>query len=381
MNYFRISVLLVLVIFQLSIAVSSVATPDTTELIAEDEVILEVDFTDYFLSVKTYNAKMSDLLKEIATQTGVRIVVDSPIEDRVSINFERKGFSRGMRFILSSLKNGNYEGDFHLGKTFADSIYKIREISKDEIGARRDMLQQKAVFFYIKGDELLKEGKDYQAYQKFIASLRADSEYLPSHKKLVSIFQLWQDDEKLIARIEKVINLEPDNAYNYLWLADACRREYLYGKATENYSKFLDKSPNNENAERIKEIIVQMNSKESLEYLALISESKDFIRDKQIEQAKKILNQAIRLDSSKEKAYELMALVYELQHNYQDAVKWRTRFAEISPNNIKNLLFMSRDLRFLSDLQAALKYLQKAKQLSMTEYMTELIEKEQELMK
>ncbi len=359
----------------------NVAATDSRKSVKQDSDILTVDFTDYYLSVQAHNADINDLFKEITLKTGVRIITESPIDYQISINFNRKGFTRGMRLILSSLKNGNYEGNFHLGKTFTDSIYKIRKISKAEIQARKEMHQHKAEFHNLKGKELLKKGKDYQAYKKFIAALRADPDYLPSHKDLINIFQLWEDDEKLIDRIKRVINLEPDNAYNHLLLAEAYRRQYFHEKALENYSKFLDKNQKMEDVERVKEIIAWMNTKANIEYFRLISESRDLISDEQFERAKNLLNQAINFDPSRQKAYELIALVYNLQHNYQDGVKWRKKLADIAPNNTKNLLFLIRDLRILSDHEAASGYLQKAKQLSKTEYMRMLIEKEQKFLR
>jgi len=79
---------------------------------------LFVDFNDYYLSVQTQNADINDLFKEISLKTGVRIIAESPIDCQISIDFKKKGFTRGMKLILSHLGLDEYKGKLKLGKTF-----------------------------------------------------------------------------------------------------------------------------------------------------------------------------------------------------------------------------------------------------------------------
>lgn len=355
----------------------ALAIADDTKSIRQDTDILSVDFTDYYLSVQAQNADINDLFKEISLKTGVRIVTESPIDYRISIDFKNKGFTRGMKLILSQLGPDEYKGKLKLGKTFTDSIYTIRKTSEKEISARRE----KSSSFNSQGEKLLAEGKDYQAYSLFIKALRTDKNFLPAHKNLVSIYQLWEDYEKLIKRLEKVINLEPDYAQNYRLLADAYRLGYRHDKAIENYSKFITKSQKKVEMDKAKTIMERMNTKKSRVYYQKISEARDLIEAKQLEDARETLSQAVDIDPSNTKAYELMAMVYEIVGNYETAIEWRKKLAGMAPDDPKNLLLLGRDFRILSRYQAASEYLTRAKLLSKSEYMTVLVEKELKFMK
>jgi len=356
---------------------SALAIADDTKSIRQDTDILSVDFTDYYLSVKAQNADVNDLFKEISLKTGVRIVTESPIDCQITIDFKKKGFTRGMKLILSKLGPGEYRGKLKLGKTFAGSIYTIRRTSEQEISARRE----KASSFNAQGEKLLAEGKDYQAYRLFIKALRSDRNFLPAHKNLVSIYKLWEDYEKLSKRLEKVINLDPDDPQNYRLLADVYRKRCCYDKALENYSKFIAKSQKKAKVAMAKTTLAQIKTKEFRDYCRKISESRELIEKKQFEEAKEALRQAIETYPSNPKAYEMMAMMYEIEGDYETAIEWRKRLAGLAPDDPKNLLLLGRDFRIVSKYEAASEYLTKAKLLSKSEYMTMLVEKELELMR
>jgi len=113
-------------------------TGETRKSIEQDSEILFVNFTDYYLSVQAQNADINDLFKEITLKTGVRIISEPPIDYQISIDFKKKGFTRGMKLILSQLRPDEYKGKLKLGKTFAGSIYTIRRIPEQEKRARRE---------------------------------------------------------------------------------------------------------------------------------------------------------------------------------------------------------------------------------------------------
>ena len=353
------------------------AIADNTKSIRQDTDILSVDFTDYYLSVQAQNVDINDLFKEISLKTSVRIIPESPIECQISIDFKKKGFTRGMKLILSQLRPDEYQGKLKLGKTFAGSIYTIRRISEQQISARRE----KASSFNSQGKKLLGEGKDYQAYSFFIKALRSDRNFLPAHKNLVSIYELWEDYEKLSKRLETVINLEPDDARNYRLLADAYRLGYRHDKAVESYNKFMAKSQKKVEVDKAKTTMAQMNTQKNRDYYQKISEAVSLIKTRQFEHARETLSQAVDTDPSNTRAYELMAMTYEIGRDYETAIKWRKRLARLAPDDPKNLLLLGRDFRILSRYEAASEYLTKAKLLSKNEYMTILVEKELELKK
>ena len=305
----------------------ALAIADDTKSIRQDSDILSVDFTDYYLSVQAQNADINDLFKEISLKTGVKIIAESPIDCQISIDFKKKGFTRGMKLIISQLGPDEYKGKLKLGKTFAGSIYTIRRISEQEISARRE----KASSFNSQGEKLLGEGKDYQAYSFFIKALRSDRIFLPAHKNLVSIYELWEEHEKLSKRLETAM--------------------------------------------------AQMNTKKNIKYFRKISEARDLIKTRQFEHARETLSQAVDTDPSNIRAYELMAMVHELGGDHETAIKWRKRLAGLVPDDPKNLLLLGRDFRILSRYKVASEYLTKAKELSQSEYMRLLVEKELELMK
>ncbi|MCK5506013.1 MAG: tetratricopeptide repeat protein [Thermodesulfovibrionia bacterium] len=348
-----------------------------TKSVRQDTDILFVDFTNYYLSVRAQHIDINDLFKEISLKTGVRIIAESPIDYQISIDFKKKGFTRGMKLILSQLGADKYKGKLKLGKTFAGSIYTIRRISEQQISARRE----KASSFNSQGEKLLGEGKDYQAYHFFIKALRSDRNFLPAHKNLVSIYDLWEDYEKLSKRLEKVINLEPDVPQNYRLLADAYKLGYRQDKAIENYSRFITKSQKKVEVDKAKTIMAEMNTKKNRDYYQKISEARDLMRGRQFEHAREALSQTVDTDPSNTKAYELLAMVHEIGGDYETAIKWRKRLAGLAPDDPKNLFLLGRDFRILSRYQAASEYLTKAKLLSKSEYMTILVEKELELMK
>ena len=355
----------------------ALAIADNTKSIPQDTDILCVDFTDYYFSVQAQDIDANDLFKEISLKTGVRIIAESPIDCQISIDFKKKGFTRGMKLILSQLGPDEYKGKLKLGKTFAGSIYTIRRISEHEILARRE----KASSFNSQGEKLLDEGKDYQAYSFFIKALRSDRNFLPAHKNLVSIYDLWEDYEKLSKRLEKVINLEPDVPQNYRLLADAYKLGYRHDKAIENYSRFITKSQKKVEVDKAKTIMAEMNTKKNRDYYQKISEAQDLMRGRQFEHAMEALSQAVDTDPSNTRAYELMAMTFEIGGDYETAIEWRKRLAGLDPDDPKNLLLLGRDFRILSRYQSASEYLKKANLLSKSEYMTMLVEKELELMK
>lgn len=350
---------------------------DDTKSPQQDTDILSVDFTDYYLSVQAQNADINDLFKEISLKTGVRIIAESPIDCQISIDFKKKGFTRGMKLILSQLGPVEYKGKLKLGKTFSGSIYTIRRISEHEISARRE----KASSFNSQGEKLLGEGKDYQAYSFFIKALRSDRNFLPAHKNLVSIYELWENYEKMSKRLEKVINLEPDVPQNYRLLADAHRLGYRHDKAVETYNKFITKSQQKVEVGKAKTIMAQMNTSKNRDYYQKISEAMGLIKAREFKHARETLSQAVDADPSNIRAYELMAMMCEIGGDYETAIEWRKRLAGLAPDDPKNLLLLGRDFRILSRYQAASEYLTKAKLLSKSEYMTLLIEKEIDLMK
>jgi len=366
-----------LAVFVFILSLSNFAAADSNKSIKQDSSILFVDFTDYFLSVQAQDVNINDLFKEISSKTGVKIISESPLDCQITIDFKKKGFTRGMKQILSRLSPGEYRGHFKLGETFSGSIYTIQKISEKEISAR----QEKASDFNSQGEKLLKEGKDYQAYNYFIKALRSDPNFLPAHKNLVKIYDLWKDYEKLSERMEKVVKLESDDPQNYLLLADAYKESYHHDKALENYSKFISKSQKKVGLYKAETSLAQLNTKKNKAYYLKISETRNLIRERQFEKARETLNQALSIDPSSTKAYELLAMVNELKGVFEAAIEWRKKLEKLAPDDCKNLLFLSRDLRILSDQKAALEYLHKAKQMSETEYMKILIEKEQKLIK
>jgi tetratricopeptide (TPR) repeat protein len=356
---------------------SNFAAAESGKSAEEGSEILSVDFTDYYLSVQAQDVDINDLFKEITSKTGVRIIAASPLDCRISIDFKKKGFTRGMKLILTQLSPGEHQGNFKLGKTFSDSIYTIRRTSEQELSARKE----KASTFNTEGEKLLSEGKDYQAYSYFIKALRSDPDFLPAHKNLASIYKLWEDYENLSQRLERIVNLEPDNARNYRLLADAYRMDYRHDKAIENYSIFITKSDESIEVEKAKAITAQMNTNKNRDYYQKISEARGIIWAKKFEKAREILNRAVHADPSNTKAYELMAITYEIEGNFKTAVEWRKKIAALAPDDPKNLLLLGRDLRIFSKHQAASEYLTKAKLLSKSEYMTLLVEKELKLVK
>ena len=353
------------------------AAADSNKSIRQDSDILLVDFTDYYLSVQAQDIDINDLFKEISLKTGVRIIAESPIDFQISIDFKKKGFTRAMKLILSQLGPDEYKGKLKLGKTFADSVYTIRRISEKEISARRE----KASSFNSQGEKLLGEGKDYQAYRLFIKALRSDRNFLPAHKNIASIYELWEDYEKLSKRLEKVINLEPDNAQNYKLLADAYRLDFRYNKAMENYSKFIKKSQEKVEIGKAKTIITEMQTKKKKDYHQKISEARNLIGVKQLKDARGKLKQAVDTDPSNTRAYKLMAMTFEIGGDYEAAIEWRKRLEALAPDDPKNFFILGRDFRGLSKYKIASEYLTKAKLLAKSEYMTILVEKEMELMK
>jgi len=358
----------------LLLLLSSPATADETNTTSQDTNSLSVDFTEYYLSVHAENININDLFKEISSKTGVKIIAESPIDYQVSIDFKKKGFTRGMKLILSQLEPEEYKGKLNLGKTFAGSTYKIRRISEQEIHAR----QKKADVLNTQGEKLLEEGKDYQAYSYFIKALRSNKGFIPAHKNLVGIYELWEDHEKLSKRLEKVIKLEPDDVQNYRLLADAYRRSYRYDKAAENYNKFITRSRKKADIDSAKDIMARMDTKKQKDSHQKISEARNLIRERQLDKASRTLNEAVNIDPTNTVAYELLAMTCEIRGDYETAIKWRKKLAELVPNDPKNFLLLGRDLKILTKNQAALESLTKAKMLSKSEYMKLLVEKELE---
>lgn len=333
---------------------------------------LFVEFKDYYLSVKAQNKDINDVFKEISAKTGVKIFSDSRIESSISIDFKKKGFTRGMKLILNQLGPDEYKGKLNLGKTFSGSIYKIRRVTEKEIREK----ERKAESLNAQGEKLLKEGKDYQAFHLFIKALISDKNYLPAHKNLVRVYDLWEDHEKLIERLGNVIDLDSDDAENYRMLADAYRKTYRHEKAMENYAKFIAKRSKKEEIAKAKAIMVQMNTRKTKQYFEKVSKARDLIGKGKINDAMAALNQAIDIDPSITGAYEYMAMLHEMGRDYETAIEWRKKLLDMTPDVPKNLLFLGRDLRMLSNNQAALEYLTRAGNVSKSEYMDMLIAKE-----
>jgi len=113
------------------------AAADSKKSIRQDSDILFVDFTDH-LSVQAQDVDINELFKEISLKTCVRIIAELPIDCQISIDFKKKGFTKGMKLILFQLGPDEYKGKLQLGNTFSGSIYAIRRISEQEISVRRE---------------------------------------------------------------------------------------------------------------------------------------------------------------------------------------------------------------------------------------------------
>ena len=87
-----------------------------------DTGTMNVDFTDYSLSVQTQNVELNDLLKEISSKAGVKIIFDSPTESQISVDFKKKEFTQGLKLILSQLGHEEFKGKLRLTKTFPETL-------------------------------------------------------------------------------------------------------------------------------------------------------------------------------------------------------------------------------------------------------------------
>ncbi len=195
------------------------------------EGYINVDFTDYYFSVDAQNAELVDLFEEVTSKTGVKIEGDIPQDYIISVYFNRKGFTRGMKEILAKIKPGEYEGDFQLGRIFSESTYFIRKKSSASIEIESDI----AVSYNEEGEKLLSENKINEAYSLFIKSLISNPRYLPAHKNIAIVNERQERYSYMIKRVQKIIVLEPSNPENYKILADAYNMDCQYGNSLKNY--------------------------------------------------------------------------------------------------------------------------------------------------
>jgi hypothetical protein len=92
----RIFWLLVLVLFSLQMGVSSGGEKVTPP--AKD--FSGIDFRDGLLRVSVENQKFREVMHEVAQKTGIRIVINDPADEDLTIDFDYLPLEKGLRQLL-----------------------------------------------------------------------------------------------------------------------------------------------------------------------------------------------------------------------------------------------------------------------------------------
>jgi tetratricopeptide (TPR) repeat protein len=331
---------------------------------------LHVDFTDGYLAVRAADADSGALFAAIAEKTGVRIVTDAPVQGRISIDFERKGFTRGMRMLVARLSPGEYEGEFTLARTFAESTYTIRKADPAAGVAKRE----NAGRLVAEGEALLRQGNDYEASHLFIQALADDPACLPAHRSLAEIYRRWGDWTRLIHRLEKMVKLQPDDPGLYRQLGDACRLDGRYETAVGHYGRFVGMSDNAGEIARVNGIMAELRAPEGAAFSRAISGARGLMQARDYRGAAGALKEAMRLDPRHMKPRELLAVLYEGGGEIAEAIPVRAEIARLDPENTQNLYFLGLDYCGVSDYEEGAKRLKEARDRSPNGYVRSTID-------
>ena len=104
-------------------------------------------------------------------------------------------------------------------------------------------------------------------------------------------------------------------------------------KAIENYEKFISRSKKRIEVDKTKDIMAQMNTEGRITFYQKMSEARNQIETKQLENAEETLNQAVDMDPTNAKVYELLARLQEISGDHEKAIEWRKRLLELAPED------------------------------------------------
>jgi tetratricopeptide (TPR) repeat protein len=265
---------------------------------------------------------------------------------------------------LAQLGPGEFKGSLLLGPTLRESTYVIRKVSADEMALRKERARELTA----QGEKHLADGNDYQALGAFVRALSAEPSYMQAHVNLARIYQRWRDYPQLIKRLQKIIELDPDNLRNYEWIAETYAQDYQRKKAIERYRKLMDLSDDAAQIEQARNALSHLESTAVKSYFENIAAARRHIRSKQYDRAAAVLNEAVESDPAGTKAYNLLARVHEAQNDYVKAIEIRKKILDLDPEDIRNLYILGKDYQRVTDQEKALQVFKKVIGSSHIEY-------------
>lgn len=301
---------------------------------------------------------------------GVNVILDTPIERTITVDFEKKGFTRGMRLVLDALGASEFTGQFELGERFTGSTYRIHKLSAQELDAKRS----RAVELNARGEALLDEGKDYQAMGLFGAAIREDPEMSLPYKNAAQVFEIWGDHAKRAEALEKVVEAEPEKPENYRLLGDAYWGDFRYEEAAAAYGKALESVTTAPGARAASPLNARINAATKLEPYQTISRARELLAERRIPEAVTVLDDAIDSIEPHPELYVFVARAYEMAGNYEQAISWRKRYAEQFPEDVPNLFALVRELQMMSRHQESAAYLSDAQEFIRSEFLSKVLE-------
>ncbi len=198
--------------------------------------------------------------------------------------------------------------------------------------------------------EALKEkslGNPQRAIQILSDCLQIDPNSSAALYELAAIQAENNDLTSATLLLEKAINLNADNKWYKLLLADILQQTRKYNQAAQIYDELLQQEPENleflfmkaalfASAGKVDEAIDAYNAleeKTGINEQISVSKQQLYVQDKQVDKAFEEINKLINFDPDEPKYYGLMADLYQNQGDSENALKYYKKIQEIDPEN------------------------------------------------
>jgi len=217
---------------------------------------------------------------------------------------------------------------------------------------------QNAVEFYVKGIELLNEGRNKEAIKAFSLSLKKDKTFTESYLKRAYAYHISGENKRAIADYTRAIGIEPDNHEAYLnrgalyfntGMDELAKRDYLkalevrpgYLIALYNLAVVSQKEGDFEEAIRLYRQVLEQDKNNASIYQYI---GKCYIKLGNYSLAEAFLQTSISLSSNDLHAYTLYAEALSLSGNKSEAVRILDKAISLDEANFQ-LIFKRGILR------------------------------------
>jgi tetratricopeptide (TPR) repeat protein len=281
-----------------------------------------------------------------------------------AINAQKSGELQKADKIYKKLLNQNPE-NFEILFNYAVLNFDLKKYIKSEDLFKKAILLNPHSHQVFNGyGVLLKElNKDDEAAENFYKSIEIKDDYLNAHLNLFQIYKKYNNQEKMLEIIDKIISIKPDFPIMYHEKAsilqdlekfdeaiNVIEEVFKYEEhAAENYLRLYDIYKIKKNLEKCMEIsanvldifekAIAKNNKSSNLYFEL---GMAYARFNELENAKKNLKLAIRLDPSKSIYFHALAEVHQEMKEFSDAKENLEKAIKIEPDALSiNIAYAS----------------------------------------